>query len=186
VLIDRLSLVDVAKKVVGVGSVGTRCLIMLLEAGDGTPLPSRIILSPAGSWRSRHHSQESWIAPASSQLYFDVRGGIAMRQFRLLILVAAAGLLVAGHASAYDFPFENPLLATVVGTPSHYQADLPEDPPRKTLEITIHRRGTHREDCRHTPASILQGRLSRYFPAFPDTLQLRHGSVYNVSPWSRL
>jgi uncharacterized protein (DUF2252 family) len=38
VLIDRFSPVDVAKKVVGVGSVGTRCLIMLLEAGDGTPL----------------------------------------------------------------------------------------------------------------------------------------------------
>ena len=37
-LIDRFSLVDVAKKVVGVGSVGTWCLIMLLEAGDGTPL----------------------------------------------------------------------------------------------------------------------------------------------------
>lgn len=38
VLIDRFSLVDVAQKVVGVGSVGTRCLVMLLEAGDGTPL----------------------------------------------------------------------------------------------------------------------------------------------------
>ena len=38
VLIDRFSLVDFARKVVGVGSVGTRCLIMLLEAGDGTPL----------------------------------------------------------------------------------------------------------------------------------------------------
>jgi len=38
VMIDRFSLVDVAMKVVGVGSVGTRCLIMLLEAGDGTPL----------------------------------------------------------------------------------------------------------------------------------------------------
>jgi uncharacterized protein (DUF2252 family) len=37
-LIDRFSLVDFAQKVVGVGSVGTRCLIMLLEAGDGTPL----------------------------------------------------------------------------------------------------------------------------------------------------
>ena len=37
-LLDRFALVDVAKKVVGVGSVGTRCLIMLLEAGDGTPL----------------------------------------------------------------------------------------------------------------------------------------------------
>jgi uncharacterized protein (DUF2252 family) len=38
VLVDRFTLADVAKKVVGVGSVGTRCLIMLLEAGDGTPL----------------------------------------------------------------------------------------------------------------------------------------------------
>ena len=38
VLIDQFSLVDVARKVVGVGSVGTRCLITLLEAGDGTPL----------------------------------------------------------------------------------------------------------------------------------------------------
>lgn len=37
-LLDRFSLVDVARKVVGVGSVGTRCLIVLLEAGDGTPL----------------------------------------------------------------------------------------------------------------------------------------------------
>ncbi len=38
ILLDRFSLVDVAKKVVGVGSVGTRCLMVLLEAGDGTPL----------------------------------------------------------------------------------------------------------------------------------------------------
>lgn len=38
VLLDRFSLVDVAKKVVGVGSIGTRCLITFLQAGDGTPL----------------------------------------------------------------------------------------------------------------------------------------------------
>ena len=38
VLMDRFSLVDIAVKVVGVGSVGTRCLIVLFEAGDGTPL----------------------------------------------------------------------------------------------------------------------------------------------------
>ncbi len=37
-LLDRFSMVDIARKVVGVGSVGTRCLIVLLEAGDGTPL----------------------------------------------------------------------------------------------------------------------------------------------------
>lgn len=37
-VLDRFSLVDIARKVVGVGSVGIRCLIVLLEAGDGTPL----------------------------------------------------------------------------------------------------------------------------------------------------
>ena len=38
VLVDQFSLVDVVRKVVGVGSVGTRCLIVLLESNDGTPL----------------------------------------------------------------------------------------------------------------------------------------------------
>jgi uncharacterized protein (DUF2252 family) len=38
VLLDQFWLVDVARKVVGVGSVGTRCLIVLLESNDGTPL----------------------------------------------------------------------------------------------------------------------------------------------------
>ena len=37
-LVDRFALVDVVRKVVGVGSVGTRCLIALFESGDGTPL----------------------------------------------------------------------------------------------------------------------------------------------------
>ena len=62
---------------------------------------------------------------------------MSKKGLHLLILIAAAGLLVAGQVSAYDFPFEDPLLATVVGTPSQYQADLPEDPPRKVLELTI-------------------------------------------------
>jgi uncharacterized protein (DUF2252 family) len=38
VLVDQFSLIDVVQKVVGVGSVGTRCLILLLESDDGTPL----------------------------------------------------------------------------------------------------------------------------------------------------
>jgi uncharacterized protein (DUF2252 family) len=37
-LLDRYSIVDIAHKVVGVGSVGTRCLIVLMESGDGEPL----------------------------------------------------------------------------------------------------------------------------------------------------
>ena len=38
VLLTRYRLVDLAHKVVGVGSVGTRALVVLLESGDGEPL----------------------------------------------------------------------------------------------------------------------------------------------------
>jgi uncharacterized protein (DUF2252 family) len=37
-LLDQFSPIDVVRKVVGVGSVGTICLILLLESDDGTPL----------------------------------------------------------------------------------------------------------------------------------------------------
>ena len=37
-LLDRYELVDIARKVVGVGSVGTNCGILLLESGAGDPL----------------------------------------------------------------------------------------------------------------------------------------------------
>jgi uncharacterized protein (DUF2252 family) len=38
VLLDRYHIVDIARKVVGVGSVGTRCAVILLMAGKGDPL----------------------------------------------------------------------------------------------------------------------------------------------------
>ena len=37
-VLDRYRVVDMAHKVVGVGSVGTRCLIVLLESDNGSPL----------------------------------------------------------------------------------------------------------------------------------------------------
>ena len=37
-VLRRYSPIDIAHKIVGVGSVGTRCLILLLESGDGDPL----------------------------------------------------------------------------------------------------------------------------------------------------
>ena len=37
-LLRRYAVADVALKVVGVGSVGTRCFVVLLQAGDGQPL----------------------------------------------------------------------------------------------------------------------------------------------------
>ncbi len=38
VILDRYEIVDIARKVVGVGSVGTRCEVALLMAGDDDPL----------------------------------------------------------------------------------------------------------------------------------------------------
>ena len=38
VILDRYRMVDIAVKVVGIGSVGTRCFVMLLLAEDGDPL----------------------------------------------------------------------------------------------------------------------------------------------------
>lgn len=37
-LLEKYSFVDIAHKVVGVGSVGTRAVVLLLESGDGEPL----------------------------------------------------------------------------------------------------------------------------------------------------
>ena len=37
-VLDRYRVIDMAHKVVGVGSVGTRCFIVLLQSGDGHPL----------------------------------------------------------------------------------------------------------------------------------------------------
>ena len=58
---------------------------------------------------------------------------------RLLLLISASGLalLVAKQAVAYGFPFDDPLLATVVGTPSQYQAELPEHLPRRVRKLSL-------------------------------------------------
>lgn len=64
VILDRYHIVDVARKVVGVGSVGTRCAVALLMAGEHDPmllqfkeaLPS--VLEPyAGKSRYKNHGE---------------------------------------------------------------------------------------------------------------------------------
>jgi uncharacterized protein (DUF2252 family) len=64
VLLDRYHLVDIAMKVVGVGSVGTRCAIMLLMAGEDDPLILQFkeaqasVLEPyAGKSKYANHAQ---------------------------------------------------------------------------------------------------------------------------------
>jgi uncharacterized protein (DUF2252 family) len=64
VILDRYEIVDIAQKVVGVGSVGTHCAAMLLMAGKDDPLflqfkqATRSVLEPyAGRSRYDNHGQ---------------------------------------------------------------------------------------------------------------------------------
>jgi uncharacterized protein (DUF2252 family) len=65
VLLDRYRVVDAARKVVGVGSVGTRCaVVLLMDADDGAPLFLQVkeaetsVLAPfAGASRYDHHGE---------------------------------------------------------------------------------------------------------------------------------
>ena len=58
---------------------------------------------------------------------------------RYLVLLLATIWLSTGWAStdAYDFPIDNKFLATVIGTPPEYRAELPKKIPLKQRSITI-------------------------------------------------
>ncbi len=80
-LLDRYDYVDLARKVVGVGSVGTRTFIaLLLGAGEDDPLFLQIkeaeasVLEPyAGRSRFRHHGRRviegQWLMQAASDIF---------------------------------------------------------------------------------------------------------------------
>jgi pimeloyl-ACP methyl ester carboxylesterase len=51
----------------------------------------------------------------------------------LLVFIGAAALCCAAYA--YDYPFDNPYMATVVGTPSEFRAPLPENIPHKIYSL---------------------------------------------------
>ena len=59
----------------------------------------------------------------------------------LVGLVSAALTLLApgteARAQGYDYPFINAFEATVIGTPSFYAADLPDQVPKQELELTV-------------------------------------------------
>ena len=46
-------------------------------------------------------------------------------------------LLCSGLASAYDYPFKDPYVATVLGTPDEYMAKLPKKVPLKHDSINM-------------------------------------------------
>ena len=56
----------------------------------------------------------------------------------LWLLVIPAGMVYAAATTgAYDYPFVNAYEATVIGTPSMYQADLPKEVPVKDYRLTV-------------------------------------------------
>lgn len=79
VLFDRFEFCDIATKVVGVGSVGTMCLIALYMAGDGDPLLLQIkeakasVLEPyAGKSLHANHGQRVVVGQRLMQAASDI------------------------------------------------------------------------------------------------------------------
>ncbi len=92
VLLDRYSLVDIAVKVVGIGSVGTRCAVMLLMADDDDPLFLQVkearasVLEPyAGRSAYANHGERvvkgQFLMQAASDLFLGWTEGRHGRHF---------------------------------------------------------------------------------------------------------
>lgn len=60
-----------------------------------------------------------------------------MRQYALSLLSLVFAVAVPSFVLAYDFPIDDPWLATVVGTPTDYRAEVPERIPLKQRSMKI-------------------------------------------------
>ena len=79
-LLEEFTLVQVARKVVGVGSVGTRCWIALMDAGDGTePLflqPKEAMASSLAPYCGRSHYASHGERVVAGQLLMQAESDI--------------------------------------------------------------------------------------------------------------
>lgn len=73
ILLDRYEMKDMAVKVVGVGSVGTRCFVMLLMSGDGSPLFLQI-----------KEARQSVLEPFAGKSKYSNNGERIVRGYRLM------------------------------------------------------------------------------------------------------
>ena len=96
-LLDRYEVKDVAAKVVGVGSVGTRCGIVLLMAGHDDPLFLQVkearesVLEPhAGKSRFSHHGERVVRGQRLMQAASDLFLGLDGRRQAAVLRAAAA------------------------------------------------------------------------------------------------
>jgi uncharacterized protein (DUF2252 family) len=79
-LLEQFTLVQAARKVVGVGSVGTRCWIALMDAGDGTePLllqPKEAVASALAAYCGRSHYASHGERVVAGQLLMQAESDI--------------------------------------------------------------------------------------------------------------
>ena len=64
-------------------------------------------------------------------------GNTMTRYLILCLSCLAATTVLAASPSSYDYPFKNPLVATVIGTPNEYRPEINMTVPRKDREIVI-------------------------------------------------
>ena len=63
---------------------------------------------------------------------FLMWGGKTMKQLKWILSVCACLLMLSGSlAYAYDYPFADPYVATVLGTPAEFAYELPKEVPLK-------------------------------------------------------
>ena len=94
VVLDRYSLVDVAQKVVGVGSVGTRCAVALLMAGADDPL-----------FLQFKEARASVLAPYAGKSRYDNQGERVVTGQRMLQSSSDVFLGWARDDEGHDFYF---------------------------------------------------------------------------------
>jgi hypothetical protein len=69
--------------------------------------------------------------------WFDLLKSEKIMKWYVIALFAFINTAISWSAAAYDYPFDNAIEATVIGTPVKYRAELPKKINRKDMRITV-------------------------------------------------